>query len=462
MDSTSATILAKLSRTFYEAPGRLSILGFALLILGGMLLLMLPAAANGPPLGWIDALFSATSASCVTGLTVVDTGTRLTFFGQIVILGLIQTGGLGIMTMSTLLLLVAGIRPRLTEQVLVKDTFTHSSDRSLPNILTSVILFTLVIEGLGAALICWRLQPDYGLPQAVYQAIFHAVSAFCNAGFSLFSDSLMRFRHDWVLNLVFCFLIVSGGIGFLVLDELRRRFPYNRRRWSNLSLHSKIAVSSTAGLLVAGSMIILYMEWHNTLAQLPLPDRLLAALFQSVTARTAGFNTLAIDQLASETLFFLIILMFIGACPGSCGGGIKTTTVTCLGVLGLSRLMGKKRPQIYRRTISEESVSKAVSLVVISTVVVVSGTLLLVMIEGGGVPLAASCNQFLKLFFEIVSAFGTVGLSTGVTSQLTAAGKLIITAMMFIGRLGPLVVAVAISRQHISRYFYAEENVMIG
>jgi len=428
----------------------------------GTILLMLPEASTGRGIGFVNALFTATSASCVTGLVVVDTGSAYTPFGQVVLLILIQIGGLGIMTMSTLFLMIAGRRPSLTGRIVIQDTLTHGGERSIYSLLRDVALFTFIIEGIGIVLMFIRFSQDYGASKALYLSLFHSVSAFCNAGFSLFSDSFMQYGRDWSLNLVICFLIISGGIGFLVLSELKQRFPYNRRAWSGLSLHSKLALATTAALLISGTFIIILMEWRNTLAPLALPDRFLAGFFQAVTARTAGFNTLPIGNMANETLFLFILLMFIGASPGSCGGGIKTSTIATLGVLGISRLRGLERPQIFRRTISEGTVGKAVSVVIISMLVVIVATMALLMTELGETSHALSRGKFLELFFETVSAFGTVGLSTGITGGLSMAGKLILTVVMFVGRLGPLVIAIAVSRPADSRYYYAEERIMIG
>lgn len=423
---------------------------------------MLPQAAAGSRLGWINALFTSTSATCVTGLTVVDTSHEISLFGQMVILVLIQIGGLGIMTVSTLLLLIAGRKPSLAGRMIIRDTLTHGGERSIFSVLRDAVLFTFAIESLGAGLMFFRFFPDHDAAHAMYLAVFHSVSAFCNAGFSLFSDSFMAYKQDWGLNLVTCFLIVTGGIGFLVLSELKRQRPVDRRTWSRLSLHSKLVLSTTGILLVFSSLLIIIMEWQNTLSDLSFPHRCLAGLFQAVSARTAGFNTLPIDIMANETLFFIISLMFIGACPGSCGGGVKTTTLATLVVLGVSKLRGQERPQLFRRTISEASVGKAISIIMISTIVVLSATMLLLMTELGEIAHTMTRGKFLELLFEVVSAFGTVGLSTGVTPQLSVTGKVIITMVMFVGRLGPLVIAVAVSRQSISRYHYAEEHIMIG
>ena len=452
----------RISRGLFKSPARISIIGFAILIAIGAALLMLPFATSSSGLGFVDALFTSTSATCVTGLVVVDTGKFFSSFGQLVILILIQAGGLGIMTMSTLFILMAGRRPSLAGQIVIKDSFTQGRDRSVPSILRDVLLFTFVIEGIGTALMFFRFFSGTNVMEALYVSAFHSISSFCNAGFSLFSESFVAYQGDWFLNIVMCLLIVSGGIGFLVLSEFRQHLPLNRRAWSRLSLHSKLVLSTTAILLLFSSFLIIAMEWHNTLAPLSIPDRFLAGFFQSVTARTAGFNTLSIGNMANETLFVLILLMFIGASPGSCGGGIKTTTFACLTMLGVSRLRGLERPQLFHRTISSESVGKAISVVMVSVVVVIIATMALLMTELGEVAHPMSRGKFIELFFEVVSAFGTVGLSTGVTGDLSILGKLIITFVMFVGRLGPLVIAIAVSRRQAPHYRYADEPIMIG
>jgi trk system potassium uptake protein TrkH len=423
---------------------------------------MLPAASASKSFEFVDALFTSTSASCVAGLVVVDISVSLSPFGQSVILLLIQIGGLGIMTFSTLFLLMAGRRPSLADRIIIQDTFTHSGERSLSSILRDVILFAFVIEGLGSVLLFFRFLPGRAVGEAVYLSVFHAVSAFCNAGFSLFTESFSGYRNDWMMNLVICILIVTGGIGFLVLSELRHKYPINRRRWSQLSLHTKMTLCTTAILLISSTLLILFMEWNNTLTQLPVHYRFLASFFQAVTARTAGFNTIAIGDMASETLSVFLLLMFIGASPGSCGGGVKTTTFASLALFGISRLRGQQRPQVFHRSIAEASMGKAISLLMISAVVVILGSIALLTVELGGIPHYASRGKFLELIFEVVSAFGTVGLSTGATAGLSLAGKLIITIVMLVGRLGPLVVVVAISHRKSVGYYYAEDNIIIG
>ncbi len=456
-------LISRLSNHLLRSPARMSILGFALLIAVGTVLLMLPASAVGPPMGVVDALFMSTSASCVTGLSVMDIGRQLTLFGQLIILLLIQLGGLGILTVSTLLLMMMKGRPTLSGQALIKDTFTYGEGKqTVASVLRAIFITAFCIEAAGAVCLYLRTAPDAGWGPAAYPAVFHAVSAFCNAGFALYPDSFVAYREDWVVNGVVSALIIIGGIGFVVIADLKSRFIGRKTTLKRLSLHSRLALSASALLILFGALAILLMEWNNTLSPLTIPGRVLAALFQSVSARTAGFNTLDMGIMANETLFMFCILMFIGACPGSCGGGVKTTTVAGLAVLGFSRLRGFSRPQVFRRTLTEASMSKAASVVMISALIITLAVMALMMSELGGRSHNQTRGLFLELFFEAVSAFGTVGLSTGVTGALSPLGRITIVALMFVGRLGPMVIGLAVSRERISRVNYAEENIMIG
>jgi len=443
-------------------PTTWTILAFAVLISVGTGLLMLPAASGGRPLGFADALFTSTSASCVTGLVVVDTGTDLSRFGQWVVLCLIQAGGLGIMILSTVFLLLTGRRLSMSGRYVLLDTFTHSGETGLRELLLDIVRFTFLLEALGACLLFAAFLPGRTVGEAAYYSVFHSVSAFCNAGFSLFSTSFEQFRGNWIVNLVSALLIVAGGLGFLVLSELRRKKPLDRRAWSRLSLHSRLVLTTTAILLLGGTALILLMEWRNTLVSMPWPERILAAFYQSMTARTAGFNTLPTGSLTDETLFLLILLMFIGASPGSCGGGIKTTTFATLFVLGRSRYLGFRRAQVFARSIPNENVGRAAGVVMMSFVLVAAATLGLLMSEFEGIPHPQNAGRFLETLFEVVSAYCTVGLSTGMTGDLTPMGKFLLSGVMFVGRLGPLMVAVALMHDKAEDFYYAEESIMIG
>jgi trk system potassium uptake protein TrkH len=328
-----------------------------------------------------------------------------------------------------------------------------------------VVLFTLLLEAAGAALLFLRFSEIYHPTRALYFAVFHAVSAFCNAGFCLYAESLMGFSGDPLVSLTVAFLIIFGGIGFLVLLELKRLLVGGERtrRARRLSVHSKLVLSLTGILLVSGTVGFLLSEWSHSMAGLAVPSKLLVAFFQSVTARTAGFNTLDFSKMANVTLLFTILLMFTGAASGSTAGGIKVNTLGVLFALSRSRLKGEEGTSIFRRSLSAETVGRAISVFVLAVVLIYVATMALTVSELGTTIHRESRGLFLELLFEVVSAFGTVGLSAGITPQLSSVGKLIIVLVMFSGRLGPLSIAVALTgREPRSRFQYAEENVMIG
>ncbi len=447
------------------APSHLPILTFAGLILVGTLFLMLPAASTSIGLSWVDALFTATSATCVTGLVVVDTGTHLSLFGQWVVILLIQLGGLGIMTFSTVFILFMGGRLSFVGRTVIQDTFTHSPDTRLTSLIKHVLLLTLILEGLGATLLFLRFAWIYPPGKALFYSLFHAISAFCNAGFSLFPDNFMGFQQDPLLNLTICGLIITGGIGFLVLVELKR-LVFARRASQitrRLSVHSKMVLSLTLLLLMGGTLGFLIFEWHGGLGDLHLPTKVMAAFFQSVTTRTAGFNTLDFGKVASITLFFAVSLMFIGAGSGSTAGGIKVNTLGVLFALSRARLRGEESVNIFHRTLSPAVVARAIAVFAVSLVVVHVATMALVMTEMGFTPHGQNGRLFLELLFEVVSAFGTVGLSTGVTPTLSSTGKVILVLVMFTGRLGPLAIALGLfGRERTAKLEYGESSVMVG
>ena len=456
-------ITKTLARSFARSPGQILILGYAVLIAMGTVFLLLPMATVKGKLAFIDAVFTASSAVCVTGLTVVDTSGVFTLLGKAIILVLIQIGGIGIMVVSTIFLFSIGKKVSMTGRMLIRDTYSYGEGQGVFSLVKDILFFTMVIELIGAMLMFFRFHSQGSTGMAVFYALFHSVSAFCNAGFSLFSDSFLQYQNDWIINLSICTLIILGGIGFIVLSEIKNHFSLSCRAWSFLSLHTKLVLSSTLLLLVISTALIFLLEWQNTLSGKPVPYKILGAFFQAVNARTAGFNTVQIGDLTNETLFLIIILMFIGAAPGSCGGGVKITTVSSMTILGVSRLLGQEYPQVFHRKISDTSIAKAVSLIMISLLVIIIGIILLQQTEIGEISHRLSRGTFLELMFETVSAFGTVGLSTGITTRLSVSGKLIVAIMMFIGRLGPLVIAMAVSKKNASKkYYYAQENIMIG
>ncbi len=449
----------------FLTPFRLTVLSFLLTILAGTCLLKLPFATVGS-ISWIDCLFTSTSAVCVTGLIVVDTATKFTRFGQVVIIMLIQFGGLGIMTLSTFFLVFLRGRISLTNIKVVKDTFTSGGGVDIYSLLKLIIIFTLSVEAAGAALLFLRFRKIFPADTALFHSVFQAVSAFCNAGFSTFSDSLVSFRGDVLVNMVMAGLIIIGGIGFLVVWEVRRcvrRFIRREKRTRVLSVHTKLVLIVTAVLVIFGTIVFSAIEWNILLSDLPWYEKILAGFFQSVTTRTAGFNSIDIRGLANASILVTIFLMFVGASPGSTGGGIKTSTFGVLIALGVSRLKSMEEVNMFKRTLSKFSVWRALSVTLTAIAVISVATMLLMLTEGGIGPFLDTPGMFVEILFEVVSAFGTVGLSLGITGGLTAIGKLIIIVVMYTGRLGPLLLAMAISpREKRARFKYAEEQVMIG
>jgi trk system potassium uptake protein TrkH len=450
-----------------STPQQQLIASFVVLILVGSLVLILPGMTTNGRMSYVDALFTSTSAVCVTGLVVKDTGADFTRVGQWVLLALIQLGGLGIMTFSTIFLFMVGKQPSLTQDTVLQDTFVHSPMRNLHTLIVSVVLFTFAVEFMGTALYFLHWIREFPLKDAMFISLFHAVSGFCNAGFCLFPESFTRYQGHILMNLNTIFLIITGGIGFLVLLELYQRYGHNKgkngRKRKSLSLHARLTLSTTLILIVAGAAFFFMVEYNDILRGMDFPDRILTSVFQSVTARTAGFNTVEFGLLSNATLFFFIMLMFVGASPGSCGGGIKTTTAAVFFALVRSRLRGEIHTRIMNRTIPRESVARAVAVAISSGLVITVMVVILLLTQLGGASHLESRGMFLEYLFEAVSAFGTVGLSMGKTSGLDAVGKLVIIVLMFVGRLGPLTLAFSIRHREIAAHLkYSEEAVMIG
>lgn len=436
----------------------LHILG--LILLGGILLSLPSASAPGHQLSLVDAFFTSTSAVCVTGLIVVDTPHAFSFFGQCVLLLLIQAGGLGYMTISTLIMLAFGRRMSIQERLTLADALNVTTLEGLLRFAGTVALLTLAIEAVGALILWIRFAQDFGWAQGLWFGVFHAVSAFNNAGFALFSDSLMSYRGDLTVNLVVSTLIIGGGVGFLVLSEVLR---LRQRSSIGMSVHAKLVLGITAVLLVSGTLGILALEWVNprTLGPLGFGEKLLAAYFQAVTPRTAGFNTINIGDMTVPALFLSILLMFVGASPGGTGGGVKTTTfgVTVMAIWATVR--NRADVTVFHRRIAPEVIARAfaISLIAFLGVNLIAGLLLV-----------AEGQDLMATLYETVSAFGTVGLSMGVPGSVLSlsgffgtGGKLLIMLMMFMGRVGPLTMALALAGGGTPpRVRYAEGKVLIG
>lgn len=445
----------KKARKYYLDPPKVLVAGFAVIILVGTALLMLPIATNdGKGLPFLDALFTATSATCVTGLVVVDTGTTFTLFGQLVILALIQVGGLGFMTFATLFAFLLGKRISLKERLLLQEAMNNLTIEGIVRLVKRVLIFTVVIELIGGLLLAVRFSFDMPLLKAFYFGMFHAVSNFNNAGFDLMGNfrSLTGYVEDPVVTLVICALITLGGIGFIVMNEV-----YEYRQTRRFSLHTKVAVA-TSGILLASSILLIFLlEFHNpnTLEPLSPLGKFLATLYQAVTPRTAGSNTLNISDLTQPTLFLIIFLMFVGASPGSTGGGIKTTTFAILLGAVWSQIRGKEDVVFFKKRIMYDTIYKSLTVTISGLFIVIFVTMLLTITEQG--------KDFLMILFEATSAFGTVGLSMGLTPELSPFGKVIIMFTMFAGRVGPLTIAYAVTLHRKPDPFrYPKGKIMIG
>ncbi len=442
---------------FQLDPSQILVLGFSIVIIIGSILLNLPIASkSGESVGFINAFFTATSSVCVTGLIVVDTGTHWTVFGQTIIILLIQVGGLGFMTMGTFIAFVVGKKITLKERLVMQEALNQFSISGIVRFTKYILITTFVIESIGAILLSIKFVPRFGWTKGIGYGIFHAISAFCNAGFDLIGNfsSLTGYVDDVLVNFTICGLIICGGLGYTVILEM-----ITKKRVSKFSLHSKMVLMITTVLIVAGFVAIFVLEYNNpdTLQKLSLKGKILASVFQSVSPRTAGFNTVPIDKMTMASIFFTILLMFIGGSPAGTAGGIKTTTAGVLILTIISVIKGKEDTQIFDRRIAKDLINRALAVVGIAMMIVVVITILLSITEKG--------FQFIEILFEVVSAFGTVGLSVGITSKLTSIGKILIAFTMFAGRVGPLTIAVALAKKQKKEKAcirYPEDKVIVG
>lgn len=444
----------RIATSIFKNPARLFVLGFGILILIGSILLSLPVATrSGEGLPYIDALFTSTSAVAVTGLVVVDTGDTFSLFGQIVIMLLIQVGGLGFMTMATLFSLILGRKITFRERVMIQESLNHATLEGIVKMVQRVLLYTFVIEGTGAILLFLYWLPSMGWKKALLFGIFHSISSFNNAGFDIFGhfQSLTLYVSDPYINLVVMSLVILGGLGFYVLSEL-----VHLREKRRLTLHTKVVLVTSGALIFFGALLLFLFEFTNpkTLGPLDWTGKILSSFFQSVAARTQGMNTIPIGEMRQASLLILIFLMFVGASPGSTGGGVKTTTFMALVGAVWAMIQGKRDVVFFRERLPERLVYRALSVVFISFLLVFGVSLLLSITER---------SDYLTVLFETTSAFGTVGLSMGLTPHLTLVGKLMIIFTMFAGRVGPLTLALAlILRRREEHIRYIEGRIMIG
>ena len=430
-------------------------LGFLLLILVGALILTLPiSTTSGESTNFLDALFTATSAVCVTGLIVVDTGTYWNAFGQTVIMILIEIGGLGFMSFTTLIAIILGKKITLRERLILQDAMNTFNIQGLVKMVKYVLVFTVSVQFFGALLFSTQFVPEYGLGKGAFYSIFHSISAFCNAGFDIFGNfsSLTSYNSNAVVIMVASALIIIGGLGFTVWSEV-----YSSKSLKKVSLHSKMVILMTIVLVLGGTLLMFLFENNNvnTIGNMSFFDKIMNSFFASVTPRTAGFNSIPTDGMTTAGQFLTIILMFIGGSPGSTAGGIKTTTIGILIVTIVCVIKGREDAEVFKRRFSKDLVYKAFTLIFIGVSLVIVVTMLLSYTEKGA--------SFISLFYETVSAFGTAGLTLGLTSELSSIGKVLIIFMMYLGRVGPLTVVLSITRKKInSGIKYPEGKILIG
>lgn len=436
------------------SPSRKLILGFLLAILLGTFILMMPfSLQEGEELNFVSSLFTIVSAICVTGLTVVDVSKVFSPAGDLVIIFFIQLGGLGVMTFSSILFLAMGKRMTFYERELLKEERNADNSGEISNFIIKLLLTVFIIESIGAIILTWEFAKEMPLNKAVFYGIFHSISAFCNAGFSLFSNNLEAYKANPVINLTIGYLITLGGIGFAVITSV---IMVIRRGIERFNLTSKVAIIISIILTFGGMILFFILEYSNpaTLGDLNFVQKILASYFQSVTLRTAGFNTIPLGELRNSTIFMCCILMFIGASPGSTGGGIKTTTFGVILFYVIGIVKKKENVEIFNRRLDWEIMNRALAILVLA-LTYVSAVIMLMLIAENFSPE--------EIVFEVISAFGTVGLTLGITPDLTVFSKLLLIFTMFVGRLGPMTFALAIGetkKKALSKY--PKENILVG
>jgi trk system potassium uptake protein len=443
------------------SPTRLVVFSFAILILTGAILLTLPIASNSGPgvkhINFLDALFTATSASCVTGLIIADTRTQWSLFGQIVILSLIQAGGLGIITLATFFSTILGRKVGLRGMLLAQESINHFTFEGVVRLVKRVVLVTVAVEMIGAFLLSLSFVPKFGL-KGIYMGIFHAVSAFCNAGFDIIGDykSLTEYNNDPIVIYTIAGLIIIGGLGFMVWKDI-----YEYRKTKAIYLHTKVVLTVTVFLLLFGTVFFFLSEFSNplTMGKLNLFEKVNAAFFHSVTARTAGYNSLPLNEMKEISKVATIVLMFIGAAPGSTGGGVKVTTFGVLLAAIISQIKGSSETTIFRRRVPHYVVNKALAIVGLAGILVLIVATVILGVESG------DKIYFLNVLYEATSGFGTVGLSTGITPGLNFISKSLLILTMFLGRVGPLSFAIALTLRANKKNIdmvYPEGKIVVG
>jgi len=445
----------KLLKKIRLNPVQILAIGFAIVILTGAILLTLPiSSADGTNTSFIDCIFTATSAVCVTGLVTLDTGTHWNYFGKTVIITLIQIGGLGFMSFATLLSLILGKKITLRERLIMQESMNTFNLQGLVKLAKYVLIFTFSVELMGGLLLSTQFIPEFGLAKGIYYSIWHSISAFCNAGFDLIGgfSSLTGYSENIVIILTIGSLIAVGGLGFIVWSEI-----YNYKGLKKMSTHSKLVILMTTILIFGGALLMFLFEFKNpsTLQPLSIKGKIINAWFASVTPRTAGFNSIPTDGMTTAGKFLTIILMFIGGSPGSTAGGIKTSTFGVLVMTVISVIKGREDTEIFKKRIPRDIVYKSLAVIIVGLLLVITVTMLLSITEIGA--------SFEYLLYEVTSAFGTVGLTLGLTTKLTSIGKILLALTMYCGRVGPLTVVLALTRnKRNSGIRYPEDKIIVG
>ena len=452
----SAKQLKKRRREKKFSPAQFLALSFLAAITVGTVLFLLPFSTKSGHISVIDALFRATSSVCVTGLSIHDSGTYYTPAGQVINLVLFQLGGVGIMTFSTLILFARGKKISIKDRIIIQQEFHFASPKDVKTLIKNIFFFVFCVEALGAFSLFMIWGREFPLGRGFFISIFHSISAFCNAGFSLFSSSFEAYRSHILVNVTIMVLIVLGGIGFIVLMEGKGvLLAVFKKKKIYLSLHSKIVLSFTFFLIVVPFFVFLIVEWNQSLQAFSLKEKILASLFQVITARTAGFNTLNVSALSFSSVMLLVFLMFVGASSGSTGGGIKTSTFGVIFAFLKSKITARDSVNIFFRTLPADLIMRAFTVVTLSFSIIFLSSFALSVVQPE--------FSMKEVVFEVFSAFGTVGLSLGITPRLNTGAKIVILLIMYIGRIGPLTLLWVFSRQKsFGRYEYLEENVMIG
>lgn len=439
------------------APAQVILLSFGGVIVLGALILVLPvASATGKSLSFLDAFFMATSATCVTGLSTISLADEFSIIGQLVILVLVQIGGLGIMTLSSSIAVIMGKNLQMREQVIMQDVLDASGSEELLKLIVDIVRYTFVIEFVGAVILAIGFYNEgLEIGQALYYGFYHSIMSFCNAGFALFNNSFEDFKFEPLITLTAGALFILGGVGFSVIKELYIS-AVNKRSFKNLSVHTKLVLTINTLLIIFSTIYLFFGEFLHAFHEMSMWERFQVSFFQGITTRTAGFNTVSLNSLHPHSLYMMVLMMFIGASPGSTGGGVKTTTFAILLQSVTATLKGKYNVEFFERKVPNATVVKSIAIFIISLIVVSSGILVMMRLEPD--------KSFLSVFFEVVSAFGTVGLSLGITPFLSVLGKVAIIIMMFIGRVGALTMILAVGSRAVipKKVEYPEGKVLIG